>query len=156
MRLRWRGFLVLWLVLGTSAAAETRGVALKPEVAGAIRVLDAWIAHEVAQREQPGLSIGIVHDQELIWSKGYGWADRDRKIPATPATLYRIASISKLFTSTAVMQLRDAGRLQLDDPVAKHLAWFRIRNAHPQGPTITLRHLLSHISGLPREAAGVN
>src|SRR6185369_15827095 len=122
----------------------------------AIQVFDAWVARTVSDREQPGVSIGIVHDQDLIWAKGYGFADLAKKQPATPATAYRIASISKLFTATAILQLRDAGKLQLDDPVAKWLPWFKIKNAHPEGPVITIRHLLTHTSGLPREAAGVN
>jgi CubicO group peptidase (beta-lactamase class C family) len=54
-----------------------------------------------------------------------------RKVPATPSTVYRIASISKLFTTTAILQLRDAGKLQLDDPVAKYLPWFRSRTPIP-------------------------
>ncbi len=127
----------------------------KPEVAAALQVLDAWVAANVASREQPGLSIGVVYDQELIWAKGYGFADLARKIPATPATLYRIASISKLFTATAILQLRDAGKLRLDDPVTKHLPWFKLRRAHPE-PVITIRHLITHTSGLPREAAGTS
>lgn len=102
---------------------------------------------------QPGLSVGIVYDQELIWARGFGYANVERKVPATPATLYRIASITKLFTSTAVLQLRDAGKLQLDDPITKHLPWFDIQNCHPGAPPITIRHLLTHTSGLPREAA---
>ncbi len=138
------------LLLPADAASEQR-LAANPEVAAALKVLDAWIEAMVAEREQPGLSIGVVYDQELIWAKGYGYADLAKKIPATPATVYRIASISKLFTATAIMQLRDAGKLQLDDPVAKHLPWFKIKNAHPDGPTITVRHLITHTSGLPRE-----
>ena len=133
-----------------------RPLARRPEMAAAIAVLDAWVTATVASREQPGLSLGIVYDQDLIWAKGYGFADLAKKVPATPSTVYRIASISKLFTTTAILQLRDAGKLQLDDPVAKYLPWFRIKNAHPDGPTITIRHLLTHTSGLPREAAGVN
>lgn len=50
------------------------------------------------------------------------------------------------------MQLRDSGKLQLDDPVAKHLSWFKIKNAHPEGPVITIRHLITHLSGIPRES----
>jgi CubicO group peptidase (beta-lactamase class C family) len=115
-----------------------------PEVTGAIQVLDSWIQATAREREEPGLSIGIVYDQELIWSKGYGFADLEKRIPASPATLYRIASVSKLFTSTAIMQLRDAGKLRLDDPVAQYLPWFHIRD-------ITIRHLITHTSGLPRE-----
>ncbi len=126
-----------------------------PELEAALKVLDAWVGAAVASREQPGLSIGVVLGQDLVWSKGYGFADAEKKTPAGPATLYRIASISKLFTSTAILQLRDGGRLQLDDPVAKHLPWFKLARAH-EGPTITIRHLLTHTSGLPREADGTH
>ena len=143
-------------VLSQNASPNLQPLAQRSEVAAAIAVLDAWVAATVASREQPGLSLGIVYDQDLIWTKGYGFADLANKVPAAPSTVYRIASISKLFTTTAIMQLRDSGKLQLDDPVTKYLPWFKIKNAHPEGPTITIRHLLTHTSGLPREAAGVN
>ena len=145
-------FVLVLAHAGRSVSAEAAPpLAQKPEVAAAIQVLDAWIQAMVASREEPGLSIGIVYGQDLIWTKGYGLADVQKKLPATPSTLYRIASVSKLFTATAIMQLRDAGRLQLDDPVARHLAWFRMKNIQPDAPPITIRHLLTHTSGLPRE-----
>ncbi len=122
-----------------------------PEVKAALAVFDAWCEYTVCTREQPGVSIGIVYDQDLIWAKGYGYADLEKKTPATPSTAYRIASITKLFTATAILQLRDAGKLQLDDPVAKHLNWFRLDDPFDDSPVITIRHLLSHTSGLPRE-----
>lgn len=124
-----------------------------PKVASAIKLFEAWTESTMAYRGQPGLSVGIVHDQSLVWSRGFGYADLARRIPATPTTVYRIASITKLFTSTAIMQLRDEGALQLDDPVAKHLPWFRIGNPHADRPPVTIRHLLTHAGGLPREAA---
>src|SRR5690606_14367216 len=100
-----------------------------------------------------GLSIGIVQDQELVWARGFGCSDVERQEPADLHTLYRIASITKLFTATALLQLRDAGRLQLDDPLQKYLPWFTLReNGQPSHP-ITIRHLITHTSGLPREAA---
>lgn len=102
---------------------------------------------------QPGLSIGIVYDQELIWARGFGYANVERKAPVTPATLYRIASITKLFTSTAVLRLRDVGKLNANDPITRHLPWFDIQNCYPDAPPITIRHLLTHTSGLFREAA---
>lgn len=107
----------------------------------------------MAYRGQPGLSVGLIYDQELIWSRGFGYANVEQKTPAASHTLYRIASITKLFTSTAIMQLRDEGLLQLDDPVEKHLPWFSIQNPHEDTPSITIRHLLIHAAGLPREAA---
>jgi CubicO group peptidase (beta-lactamase class C family) len=121
-------------------------------VASAIRLLEGWIESQMAYRGLPGMSIGIVYDQELIWAKGFGYAHMEQKILATPQTLYRIASISKLFTSTAILQLRDAGKLQLDDSVTKHLPWFQIENPYPDAPVVTIRHLLTHTSGLPRES----
>ena len=139
-----------------TAAADRSPLARKPEVAAALTVLDSWIAATVAQREQPGLSIGVVYDQDLIWAKGYGYADVERRVPATPSTIYRIASISKLFTATAIMQLRDAGKLRLDDPVNDRLPWFSIKQTYDGGPAITLRQLITHTSGLPRELSGVN
>jgi CubicO group peptidase (beta-lactamase class C family) len=141
---------------GQTAGAERHPLARKPEAAAALAVLDAWIAATVAQREQPGLSIGIVYDQDLIWAKGYGYADLARRVSATPTTIYRIASISKLFTATAIMQLRDAGKLRLDDPVSERLPWFSIKRTYDGGPPITIRHLVTHTSGLPRELSGVN
>jgi D-alanyl-D-alanine carboxypeptidase len=138
------------------AAADRHPLARKPEVAASLTVLDAWITATVAQREQPGLSIGIVYDQDLIWAKGYGYAELERRVPATAATIYRIASISKLFTATAIMQLRDAGKLQLDDPVSARLPWFSIKKTYEGGPPITIRQLITHTSGLPREVSGVN
>ena len=121
------------------------------EIGSAIQVLDAWIQATLIAKEEPGLSIAIVHDQDVLWAKGYGFADRDKHVAAGPTTLYRIASVSKLFTAMALMQLRDEGRLQLDDPVSKHLAWFKVRSAASDSPAITIRHLLTHTSGLPRE-----
>lgn len=139
---------------GQPAAAAAAPIAENPGVAAAIQVFDAWAARTAADREQPGVSIGIVHDQELVWSKGYGFASLEKKTPATPATAYRIASLSKLFTATAILQLRDAGKLQLDDPVSRWLPEFAPARVDAGSPVITVRHLLTHTSGLPREVEG--
>lgn len=132
-------------------ASEKEAVIDNLDVKAAIEVFDAWIQHRVYQYEIPGVSIGIVYNQELIWAKGYGYADLEKKTPTTPATAYRIASLTKLFTATAILQLRDAGKLQLDDPVSKHLDWFFLNDPHSDSPVITIRHLLAHSSGLARE-----
>jgi len=121
-----------------------------PDVATALTLLDKWITQTVRDKHQPGLAAGIVYDGELIWSKGYGYANVEEKIPVTADTRFRIASITKTFTATAILQLRDAGKLGLDDPLSKHLTWFKLQ--YPGAPAITLRHLLTHTSGLPRDA----
>ena len=76
-------------------------------VADNIRLLSAWIPAQLAHKRIPAVSIGIVYDQELVWAQGFGMADMAAKTPATATTIYRIASITKLFTATAIMQLRD-------------------------------------------------
>ncbi len=123
------------------------------DVRAALHLLDVWLQAQVELRALPSLAVGIVYDQQLLWSKGYGYADLATQRPADLHTVYRIASITKLFTATALMQLRDAGALQLDDPVAKHLPWFQVQNPFDDAPAITIRHLLTHAAGLPREAA---
>jgi CubicO group peptidase (beta-lactamase class C family) len=147
-----------WLLAGTLAGLAPGGAAADvgahPSVRAALAALDAWIATRVADGDLPALSVGVVHDQTLLWARGYGFADPERRVPATPATLYRVGSITKLFTATAVLQLRDAGRLRLDDPVAAHLPWFRLRGGEPGAPPITLRALLTHTAGVPREVPG--
>jgi len=137
--------IVMWAPVG-------RGAELSTKAQDALRVFDQWVAARAADREQPGLSIGIVREQELVFAKGYGYADLNNRMPATPQTLYRVASITKLFTATAAMQLRDAGKLRLDDPVARHLEWFRLRSTKGDVP-VQVWHLMTHLSGLPRESA---
>jgi D-alanyl-D-alanine carboxypeptidase len=138
-------------LLGARPAAAESALAQNSDVAAAIVVLDAWLESSRVAKDEPGMSVAILHDQEVVWAKGYGEADRARHVKATLETLYRIASVSKLFTATAILQLRDAGKLGLDDPVSKHLSWFKV--ASPDGRPITIRHLITHTSGLPRELA---
>lgn len=124
----------------------------QPEFVDAITVFDLWVEQHIAERGVPGLSIAVVYDQDIVWSRGYGSADLEQRVPATPTTAYRIGSITKLFTSTAILQLRDQGRLRLDDPVSQYLPWFTLPNPFLDAPEITIRQLLTHTSGLSREA----
>lgn len=142
-------------MIDTSPAGVPRAADLlaHDEVRSNLTLLESWLEAQVEQRALPSLAVGIVYDQELIWSKGFGYADVATQTPATEKTVYRIASITKLFTATAIMQLRDEGLLQLDDPVEKHLDWFKIQNPYEDAPVVTIRHLLTHAAGLPREAA---
>lgn len=154
-----RNFAIAFLTLLISAAGPAHAqpkaadIAKNEEVASSLRLLEAWIESQIAYRGLPGVSIAIVHDQDVIYAKGFGHADVEKKTPTTPGTVYRIASISKLFTAVAILQLRDQGKLNLDDPVAKHLTWFKLKDAPADSPPITIRHLLTHTAGLPRESA---
>jgi CubicO group peptidase (beta-lactamase class C family) len=132
-------------------AAGVGAIGTDPRVRAALSVVQVWLEAQRAYDQIPGLSVSLVYDQQTLWSGGFGYADLSRKRPASAQTAYSICSISKLFTSIAAMQLRDAGKLRLDDPVAKHLSWFAI-NRTQAGPEITIEGLLTHASGLPREA----
>ena len=105
----------------------------------------------------PGAAVGIVHGDELVWSAGVGFADVATRRAPDRLTLYRIASITKTFTGTAIMQLRDEGRLHLDDPAVAHLPELRAADS-PFGPieTVTIRRMLSHESGLMSEPPGTD
>ena len=134
---------------GNAAAAEE---ADNPELRAGLTLLDAWIRARMEYSGLPGLVIGIVHDQETVWTKAYGQASLDPAVPMTEDHIFRIASHSKLFTAIAVMRQRDAGNLRLDDPITGHLPWFDIANRHPEARPVTVRHLLTHTAGLPRES----
>ena len=122
-----------------------------PELAAAIRFFEQWVLWKISDVRIPGMSVGVVYDQELVWAQGFGLSNVANQTPANENTLYRIASNSKLFTATAIMQLRDAGKLRLDDPVADHLDWFTLRSRFDDIKPVTIRHLLTHTSGLPRD-----
>ena len=155
LQIRATMVLVFAAALAVVLQAADHPLAGHPDVKARLDVLDRWLASTVADREQPGISVGVVYDQDLIWARGYGFADVASKRPATPSTVYRVASISKLFTATALMQLRDAGKIRLDDPVASYLPWFKVNDAFADSPPITIRHLMTHTSGLPRNSSGL-
>ncbi len=119
------------------------------DYAETVAALDAFVARQVADKNLPALSIALVDDQQTVWAKGYGFQDRDKKTPATAETVYRVGSVSKLFTDIAVMKLVEQGQLDLDAPVTKYLPDFKPTN--PFDKPITLRMMMAHRSGLVRE-----
>ncbi len=133
-------------------APAAASIATDPDVLGAERLFSAWMEGQRAYRGLPGIAIGVVHDQQLVWATGFGYADVANKVPMTPQTKFRMASHSKMFAAIAIMQLREEGKLRLDDPVEKYLPWFRAKPAGPDDGPITIEQLLSHVSGLQREA----
>jgi len=140
-------FLLCLLLLPTSLPLQA-----KDNLSNELALAERWLEAQRAYDQVPGMSAAIVDDQDLLWSGGSGFADLASEQPARDDTIYGICSISKLFTGIAVMQLRDQGKFQLDDRVSGLLPWFNLIQAFPGSPEITLRALLTHSSGLPREA----
>ncbi len=137
--------------LAQPVAGQASAAAADPDVMGAERLFSAWMDGQIAYRGLPGVAVGVVADQELVWAKGFGFADIARKVPMSAQTKFRMASHSKVFTATAIMQLREEGKLRLDDPVSKYLPWFNVKPAGPDDGEITIEQLLTHSSGLSRE-----
>lgn len=118
---------------------------LDSRVAGIEDFVDGAMAMAIANREVAGAVFVLVKDGKVVIQNGYGYADVEKRTPVDPArTLFRPGSVSKLFTWTAIMQLVEQGKLDLDDPV-EHYLDFAIPNTFPQ--KITVRHLLDHSAG---------
>jgi CubicO group peptidase (beta-lactamase class C family) len=110
----------------------------------------SWLVdREMAQNEITGLSIALVDDQKVIWQQGFGYADLENKILATPETVYRAGSIAKVFTAAAAMQLAEQGKLDIDQPLATALPEFSIKSRFPNADPVTPRNIMCHHSGLP-------
>src|SRR5687768_9254383 len=99
----------LVISLAFSGAASAAPLSADPKVAAKLRIADKWVAAQIAHDGVPGASVAIVHDQQIVWAKGFGFANVKDRVPATPQTRYSICSVSKLFTSLAAMRERDAG-----------------------------------------------
>lgn len=145
MRNRIRSVLILLLLLSISVAAQVpvtnpNAQALAP---AKIRRIEEAVEAARARSGIPGMSAAVVVDNRLQWMSGFGMADLENSVPARPATVYRLASISKTITATAVMQLAERGKLDLDAPVQNYCPAF------PQKQwKITARLLLGHLAGV--------
>jgi CubicO group peptidase (beta-lactamase class C family) len=116
--------------------------------------LDGYVGHQLEDYQIPGATVAVVADGELLFAKGYGQANVKAEEPVVAdETLFRIASISKLFTATAVMQLVEEGKLNLGEDVNAYLDDFRVPDTYPGRP-ITLQHLLTHTAGFEEHFTG--
>jgi CubicO group peptidase (beta-lactamase class C family) len=111
------------------------------------------IQQEMKRNKVVGISIAIVDDQKVVWAQGFGYSDKKNKIPATPETVYRIGSISKLFTVMATMKLVEAGQVDIDRPLKAYLPQFSVRTRFSGSGPITPRTIMTHHSGLPSSLA---
>ena len=142
-------FLLLTIPAGCATAPQ-RPTLIPPGDYEYTRQYVSWlIEREMREHGVPGVSIALVDDQRLVWAQGFGSADVANEIPAAPETVYRIGSVSKLFTVTAAMQLAEQGRVDIDAPVRTYLSAFSMKSRYPDAGPITPRTLMTHHSGLP-------
>jgi CubicO group peptidase (beta-lactamase class C family) len=146
--------LVMMLASGAVSAEEpTAPLTDDPRVEDAVAAWKAWVENDLGESGVPAVSWAFVYRDEVLDSGGIGLEDPATGAAADADTVYSICSISKLFTSIAIMQLRDAGELRLDDDLGKYVSWFAsLTDVHPDDEPLSIRRALTHSAGLPRES----
>lgn len=135
-------------LVGTGLSALMLAVASNARGADAsFAKLEEFIAKEAEARHIPGVSAVLIRKGDVIWSHTYGYADLDKKTPMSLDSIQNIGSISKTFTTTALMQLKEAGKISLDADINTYLP-FPVRNPNFPDVPITVRQLLTHVSSL--------
>jgi D-alanyl-D-alanine carboxypeptidase len=129
--------LALWTASSGAnvAAAQTRAQ---------LGAVDRYVRNELRRQRIPGLSIAILKGDKVLLARGYGLANVEHRVPATDSTVYQSGSVGKMFTAALVLQLADSGRLDLDAPIRRYLTEGPVR-----WDSVTVRHLLTHTSGIP-------
>jgi len=147
--------LVLILVFASAGSACAQGATapqVSPEVHALIERLDAQASKEYAKDSLASVTAGVVSRTGLVWTRSYGFADGEKKVPATSTTLYRIGSVTKEFTALMLLQLVQDGKVHFSDPVEKYFPEInKVQGRFPGSPPITLIQLATHTSGLDRE-----
>lgn len=153
-----KGALSRWtILLLTACIAGCSGAPTRPESVGrgdyvkVTEYVSTLIRHEMKKRDVTGLSIALVDDQRVVWAEGFGYADKAGEVPASPETIYRVGSISKLFTATAAMQLGEQGKMDIDRPLGDYLPGFSIRTRFTDAAPVTPRSIMTHHSGIPSD-----
>ena len=112
-----------------------------------VKKLDEEVERLFRESDSPGLAVGVVKDQKLVYAKGFGVTNLETGGEITPRTLFHMASITKPFVATSIVQLLEQEKLSLDDPIVEHLPYFKMNDE--RYATLTIRRFLTHSSGMP-------
>jgi len=134
---------LLLMVFGTGARAQA------PDITSKLSGFDSYMEQVLKDWNTPGIGVGIVVNDKLVFAKGYGYRDYEKKLPFTPATLCQIASNSKLFTAVSAGMLVEEGKLTWDKPVRESVPTIQFYNDQLNS-NVTLRDMLSHRTGVTR------
>lgn len=134
------------VTLGVATLVAPVGV-LHSQSAASVASLDSVIRHHMASAGIMGVAAAVIVNKQMVWARGFGYADVARTRPFTPATVMNVGSIAKTFTGVAMMRAVQEGKLSLDEDINRYLP-FRVENPHRPASTITLRHLATHTSGI--------
>ena len=120
-----------------------------PAFADEFDAIREFIRARMVETQVPSITVAIARDGKIVWEEGFGWADRDKRIPANEHTMYSIASITKPFTATALMTLVEKKVIDLDRSVNQYLADAKVRARIGSADDATIRRVANHTSGLP-------
>jgi len=120
-----------------------------PSTVTSVIEIESYIEKSVARNTPPGLSVVVVKDGRVAYNQAFGWADGPAQLPATTDTVYHWWSMTKVPTALAILQLHDAKKLNIDDPVSNYLPFFQVFLKGEPVPPITIRQIMRHTSGLP-------
>ena len=151
-----RALLALCCAIGGAGLAPSSIAGQMPAWDQAIADFAERLTSQVAEDDIGGIAAGIMVDGDLVWAWGFGWSDRDARVPMAASAVSRTGSISKSVTAMLLMRLVDRGVVGLDDPVERYLPDFAtVMQRRPGADAVTLRHLGSHTAGLVREPSNV-
>jgi CubicO group peptidase (beta-lactamase class C family) len=159
--MKWKGkkmlrfrkmFLILLIILLVASAALYAFAPHAPSTPSQVNTvseLESYLNRLTDSGNPPGLSVVVLKNGKILYNNAFGYADKPHGVKATPDTVYHWWSMTKIPTAIAIMQLREQGKLNLDDAVTKYLPWFDVVYPSNDSPVITIWHLLQHTSGLP-------
>ncbi len=133
--------LLLWNQPGSAQEAARRADRFEPVRAAIRRVMDSTGV--------PAITVALAQNGRITWEEGFGWADREKRIPATEHTMFSLASISKPITATGLMRLVEEGKLELDTPANRYLGLGKLTGQAGDAEQATVRRVMSHTAGLP-------
>lgn len=147
-------FIVFFIFFATSLFFAQEGIpsSVRSWVNPVLDKLPQKIQERMQQQRLASVSIAIVHDREILFNQAFGYADVEKKNPATKGTIYPIGSITKVFTATMLMKLCEKGMLSLETPLNEYIPEYKIHSRFPGVLPTTLGQLASHTSGLPQDA----
>lgn len=131
------------VALACIGVAAGRPAPAAAQRAGDLDAVDRYVRAELTRQRIPGASVAVLRGERVLLARGYGFANLEHRVPATDSTIYQSGSVGKQFTAALVLLLAREGRLGLDDPVRRYLP------GPPAWDSITIRHLLTHTSGIP-------
>jgi len=154
--------LIVAAFLNVHIASSQQSLTYKPPVSidsnrlqkieAAFPMIDSLVHRYAENNHFPGFAFGLMVDGRLVHTGAFGYTDLAKKIPATTASLFRIASMTKSFTAMAILKLRDEGKLELDDPAYKYIPEMKkLQYLTTDAPPVTIRNLLSHAAGFPED-----